>query len=60
MQFNKLNFNLDSSESWLILLIYAGFWLYSYYSLVICLIHTHKQQRIAENLELEESSLDAL
>lgn len=60
MQFNKFSFNLNSSESWLILLIYAGFLLYSYYSLVVYLIHTRKQQRIAENLELEESSLDIL
>ena len=60
MQFNKFSFNLNSSESWLILLIYVGFWLYSYSSLVIYLIHTRKQQRIAENLELEESSLDIL
>ena len=49
MQFDKSNYSLESPELWLILISYAGFWLYSYYSLIIRLIHTRKQNRIMEN-----------
>ena len=42
MQLNQSSFNLDSPESWLIVLSYAGFLIYSYYSLVICLINIRK------------------
>ena len=56
MQFARSNSNLDNPESWLILLIYIGFWVYSYYSLVILLIHTCKQHRLMETMELEENS----
>jgi|GEM_PF-3990220 len=50
MQFNTNSFNLDSPESWLIILIYAVFWGCSYYSLINLLIHTRQQ-----NLSLNES-----
>ncbi|MDJ0570560.1 MAG: hypothetical protein QNJ53_16155 [Pleurocapsa sp. MO_192.B19] len=60
MQFDESSFNLDldSPESWLILLIYIGFWVYSYYSLVVFLIHIRKQNRMAKNMELEDNSLE--
>ena len=51
MHFDPSNFNLDNPESWLILLTYIGFWTYSYYSLVILLIHTRKQNQLLENEE---------
>ena len=51
MQFNRSNFSFNTPESWLVLLIYGGFWLYSYYSLAVCLIHTRKQNRLLENSE---------
>ncbi len=49
------SFNLNNPESWLILLTYAGFWVYSYYSLVVFLIHLRKQNRLIEN---EDNSLN--
>ncbi len=55
MQFHTSSFNLDSPESWLILLIYSGFWVYSYYSLVIFLIHIRKQNNLIKDLEAEEN-----
>ena len=55
MQFNTSSFNLNSPESWFILLIYIGFWVYSCYSLVIFLIHIHKQNSLIEDLEAEEN-----
>ena len=51
MQFDRLNPNFDAPESWLVLLVYGVFWLYSYYSLVVCLIHTRKQNLLLENSE---------
>ena len=54
MEFYKFEFSVDSAESWLILLIYIGFWAYSYYSLVIFLIHIRKQNRLMENMENKE------
>lgn len=47
MPFN-IHFNLDNPESCLIILIYAVFWGYSYYSLILLLIHTYKQNRLPE------------
>lgn len=52
MQFNRSNLDFNTPESWLVLLIYSGFWLYSYYSLTIRLIHTRKQNRLLENGDL--------
>ncbi len=48
MQVNIDSFKLDSPESCLIILIYAGFWGYSYYSLIVLLIHTYKQNQSTE------------
>ena len=45
MQFNIQSFNLEQPESWLIILIFAVFWGYSYYSLFVLLIHTYKQNQ---------------
>ncbi|MDJ0594364.1 MAG: hypothetical protein QNJ72_31050 [Pleurocapsa sp. MO_226.B13] len=59
MQFNTSCFVTDNPESWLILSIYIGFWGYSYYSLVIFLIHTHRRHRLQENMDLEEKGLSA-
>ena len=46
MQFKIHNFNLSDPESWLIIVIYAGFWGYSYYSLIKLLIHIHQQNNL--------------
>ena len=51
MEFDISSLNLDNPESWLILLVFAGFWAYSYYSLVVLLIHTRKQHLLLENEE---------
>ena len=51
MEFDISRFNLDNPDSWLILLIFAGFWIYSYYSLVVLLIHMRKQSLLLENEE---------
>lgn len=51
MQLDTSSFNLDNPDSWLILSIFTGFWICSYYSLVMCLIHTRKQNRLLENEE---------
>ena len=45
MQFNIHRFNLEQPESWLIILIFAGFWVYSYYSLFVLLVHTYRQNQ---------------
>lgn len=49
MKFDLSNLNLDSPDAWLILLTYLGFSLYSYYSLVIFLIHLHQKNRLYRN-----------
>lgn len=49
MEFGQSSFNLDTPESWLIIMAYAGFWIYSYYSLIVFLIHTHKENQSATN-----------
>lgn len=49
MQLNTNSFNLSSPESWLIILIYAVFWGYSYYSLIALLIHTRQQNPLEES-----------
>ena len=49
------HFNLADPESWLIILIYAGFWSYSYYSLVVLLIHIRQRNN---SIESEEKSLE--
>ena len=51
MQFNRPDLNFNTPESWLVLLIYSGFWFDSYYSLIVRLIHTRKQNRLLENGE---------
>lgn len=51
MQFNRSNLNFNTPESWLILAIYAVFWLCSYYSLVVCPIHVRKQNQLLKNGE---------
>ena len=58
MQCNEFEFASNNSGSWLILSIYIGFWISSYYSLIVFLIHTRKQNRSLENLELEETGLE--
>jgi len=55
MKFDIFGFNLNNPDSWLILLIFAGFWAYSYYSLIILLIHTRKQNALLDN---EDDSLE--
>lgn len=45
------SFNLDNPESWLILIMYVGFWVYSYYSLIVFLIHTRQENRLKSDLE---------
>lgn len=55
MAFDISRFNLNNPDSWLILLVFTGFWAYSYYSFVVLLIHTHKQNLLLEN---EEESLE--
>ena len=45
MQFNIHRFNLEQPESWLIILVFAGFWVYSYYSLFVLLVHTYKKNQ---------------
>ncbi len=45
MQFNIHRLNLGQPESWLIILIFVGFWVYSYYSLFVLLVHTYKQNQ---------------
>ena len=57
MQCNEFGFALNNSGSWLILSIYIGFWISGYYSLIVFLIHTRKQNCSLENLELEETGL---
>ncbi|MEM6613686.1 MAG: hypothetical protein AAF652_15790 [Cyanobacteria bacterium P01_C01_bin.72] len=51
MQFNNNTFNLHNPESWLIIMIYAIFWGYSYYSLIMLLIHTRQQHNLMEGSE---------
>ncbi|MEL6930818.1 MAG: hypothetical protein AAFO95_19625 [Cyanobacteria bacterium J06600_6] len=51
MQFNTNSFNLSNADSWLIILIYAIFWGFSYYSLVTLLIHTRQQHNSIEDSE---------
>ncbi|MEM8723833.1 MAG: hypothetical protein AAGE84_31925 [Cyanobacteria bacterium P01_G01_bin.39] len=55
MQFNIHSFNLDNPESCLIILIYAGFWGYSYYALILLLIHTYKRNRSIESASSQQS-----
>lgn len=55
MQFNPGNFNLDTPESWLIILMFVGFLGYSYYSLIVLLIYTHKKNQSIINIEMEET-----
>ena len=55
MEFYGSSFHASSPESWLILAVYVGFWLYSYYSLVIFLIHIRQESKSVENVELEEN-----
>ena len=50
MQFNANSLSHSNAESWLIVLIYAVFWGFSYYSLIALLIHTRQQ-----NSSIEES-----
>ena len=49
MQFNIHSFNLNDAESWLIMLIYAVFWGYSYYSLIVLLLYLNKQKKLTES-----------
>ena len=49
MQLVRSNFDFHTPESWLIMLIYGGFWFCSYYSLVVFLIHIRQQNRLREN-----------
>ena len=55
MQFDTSCYAPENPEFWLILLTYIGFWGYSYYSLVILLIHTRKHNRSLENTSLNDS-----
>ena len=54
MQFHESNFNLENPESWLILLMFIGFLGYSYYSLIVLLIYTHRKNQSIANIEIEE------
>ncbi len=53
MQFDESNFNLEHPESWLILLMFVGFLGYSYYSLIVLLIYTHKKNQFIIEMEKE-------
>ena len=54
MQFDESNFNLGNPEPWLVLLMFIGFFGYSYYSLIVLLIYTHKNNQSTINIEAEE------
>ena len=57
MQFNTNSLSHTYAESWLIILIYAVFWGFSYYSLITLLIHTRQQNNsIKESESLEVTS----
>ena len=51
MQFNTNSFSPTDAESCLIILIYAVFWGFSYYSLITLLIHTRQQNSLIEESE---------
>jgi len=51
MQFNTNSFSHSNAESWLIILIYAIFWVFSYYSLIILLIHNRQQNNSIKESE---------
>ena len=51
MDLYDFSFNFDNPESWLILIMYVGFWVYSYYSLVVFLIHTRQENRLKSKPE---------
>jgi hypothetical protein len=55
MHFDLHSFARSNPESWLIILIYAGFWGYSYYSLIKLLLHICQQDNLAQE---EEKSLE--
>ena len=60
MQLYDSGFNFDTPESWLILIMYAGFWVYSYYSLVVFLIHTRQENRLKSDLEHHSADSEGL
>jgi len=51
MQLNTNNLSPLNAEFWLIILIYALFWGFSYYSLISLLIHTRQQNNSIEESE---------
>ena len=51
MKSDLSSLNLNDPDSWLILSIFTIFLLCSYYSLFVCLVHTHRQNRLLENEE---------
>ena len=51
MQFNNHQLGLASPESWLIILIFAGFWGSSYFSLVSLLIHIYQRDSSSKSEE---------
>ena len=51
MDLYESGFDFNRPESLLILTIYAGFWIYSCYSLVVLLIHVRKQNNSVENID---------
>ena len=51
MQFDASKFNLEYPESWLILLMFVGFLGYSYYSLIVLLIYTHRKNQLIVEME---------
>lgn len=53
MRFNISVCDLTDAGTWLIILIYAVFWLYSSYSLVALLWHIYQQDRAIEEESFE-------
>lgn len=59
MQLNHNSFSHSNAEFWLIILTYAVFWSFSYYSLIILLIHTRQQNssiKKSESLDITDRS----
>lgn len=53
MRFNISGYDLTNAESWLIILVYVGFSLYSSYSLIALLRHIYRQDNAIEDESLE-------
>ena len=52
MEINN-SFMLSSAKDWLSLFVFIGFLSYSYYSLILLLIHNYKSDRLEQNIDVE-------